>query len=39
MDFRTLLSSWFMCGFNMVGRLGLLHKAGQAMGLHGRCAY
>ena len=25
---RTVLSGWFLCGFNKVGRLGPLHKAG-----------
>ena len=32
---RTLPSSWFLCGFNMGGRLGPPHEAGQAVGLCG----
>ena len=36
---RTAPSGGFPCGFNIVGRLGLLHEAGQTMGLRGRRAY
>ena len=36
---RSAPSGGFPCGFNIVGLLGLLHEAGQAMGLHGRQAY
>ena len=39
MGSRTALSSGFLCGFNTVGRLGLLHEAGQAMGMRGRRTY
>ena len=32
MGFRILPFGWLPDGFNMVGRLGPLHKAGQAVG-------
>ena len=35
MGFGTALSGGFLCGFNIVGRLGLLHEVGQAVGLRG----
>ena len=35
---RTAPSSRFPCGFNIVGRLGPLHEAGHAGGMHGRRA-
>ena len=37
--FRTALSGRFPCGFSVMGRLGPLHEAGQAMGLCGRWVY
>ena len=39
MGSRTALSSGFLCGFNIVGRLGPLHDASQAVGLRGCPAY
>ena len=39
MGSRTAPFGGFPCGFNTVGRLGPLHEAGQAVGLHGRRAY
>ena len=36
---RTVPSGGFLCGFNIVGCLGLLHEAGQVVGLRGRRAY
>ena len=39
MGSRTASSGGFLCGFNIVGRLGPLHEAGQAVGLHRRRAY
>ena len=39
MGFRTAPSSGFSCGFSVVGRLGLLYEAGQAVGLRWRQAY
>ena len=33
---RTTPSGGFLCGFNIVGRFGPLHEAGQAVGLRGR---
>ena len=36
---RTAPSGGFLCGFNIVGHLGPIHEAGQAMGLRGRRAY
>ena len=36
MGFRTVLIGWFLRGFNMVGFLGLLHEAGQAVSPHER---
>ena len=38
MGSRTAPSGGFLCGFNIVGRLGPLHEAGQAVGLCGRRA-
>ena len=32
---RTTPSDGFLCGFNIVGRLGPLNEVGQAMGLCG----
>ena len=32
---RTTPFGGFLCGFNIVGRLGQLHEAGQAVGLRG----
>ena len=37
--FRNAHSGGFPCGFSVVGRLGPLHEAGQAVGLRGRRAY
>ena len=37
--FRTALSGGFPCGFSVMGRLGPLHEAGQAMSMCGRWAY
>ena len=37
--FKTALSGGFPCGFSVMGRLGPLHEAGQAMGMCGRGAY
>ena len=39
MGSRTASSGEFPCGFNIVGRLGSLHEAGQAMGLRGHRAH
>ena len=39
MGYRIASSDWFPCGFNIVGFLGPLHEAGQAVGLHGQWAY
>ena len=36
---RTAPSGGFQCSFNIVGRLGPLHEASQAMGLRRRRAY
>ena len=36
---KTLLFGWFMCGFNIVGRLGPFNEAGQAIRLRGRWVY
>ena len=36
---RTAPSGGFLCGFNIVDRLGPLHEAGQAVDLRGRRAY
>ena len=36
---RTASSGGFPCGFNIGGRLGPLHEAGQAVDLRGRWAY
>ena len=38
-SFMTAPSSGFPCGFSVVGRLGSLPEAGQAVGLRGRRAY
>ena len=37
--FRIALFGGFPCGFSVMGRLGLLYEAGQAMGLCGCWAY
>ena len=39
MGSRTAPFDGFPCGFNIVGRLGPLHEAGQAVGLRGRRSY
>ena len=38
MGSRTALSGGFLCGFNIVGPFGLLHEAGQEVGLRRRWA-
>ena len=38
-SFRTAPSGGFPCGFSVMGRLGPVHEAGQAVDLHGCRAY
>ena len=35
MGSRILPSGWLSCNFNIVGRLGPFHEAGQVLGLPG----
>ena len=39
MGSKTAPFGGFSCGFDIVGRLGPLHEAGQVVGLHGFRVY